>query len=920
MRPSIYPGLARALAVGLLALSGCSGNSAAPTSPASTSTTPPLAGVLPGEILGLGTFNVRIDPATFTAELIPAHQATAIGDVYNEIGLTQKLSLPGALKIGGIKRVGATDYIELILTAVHPFPIDLRPDLSVFNLKVHVMAEGDDVLAPGLITDAELFDEPDGYSTIWDAQADQTFPTAATLHPYRILSRNPGRPDPFDPFAPSGYNVWAPGSSVSRDLRFLVPAADGPRSLRLFLTADYGQSAIRATRDTPEYELPRFAGRAPYLIDVNQLDSTLATNDRDSFISLSIDVYDWGHNAGIGTDVTEIRCDIPVLDVPQSQPITPTAFADPLTVEFTFLNVNAAPEGLHYGLITALDESGAGTALADDLVTPFTVDSYNTYQVFPVQVGPPTGGQPTAVISAPCEDVTYWAADLEIAFSGLGSFDDETPPDLLTYEWDIDYQGSPATFEIDDTGQNITWTPIPGDAGNRVVALRVTDEDGLTDIATFDMRIAAVPGGPFANLTNLTNTPDREEDIGRAQTGFDRDHMVIDADGNVHIFSLVTFFDTEVTTYDFGTGISTGPELMYETEFLYSVPIVRTAPDGTIHLLYMAADDFDDPPYTGPSIAWRTYDPVTRTVSDETVIAEWFTPNPQEPVRNIPHMQGISFDIDSNNNMFAVYEEWWADSVPGNEESSYDHNMFTIRGTSSGGWEAPVIVPWNTYTTRGDAFGSAGWKRARPDVRVTDDNVFHLVYLYNPQEDLDGPLPVWHRTYDWAADTFSDPSVALNDTGNRTYAQLQLFPAPGGNLVMTHQTFISDIWFQRWTKTTDTWIDPVAMADETTNGGLIYLNLPMTVVTPDGTVWVSFQSLNSPVDLEEFYYKWFPFDASPDEIFNAPNVPLVPCIGPEGQREPQMVVDPDRDRLIVVFEDPEDVPENDLWIAWKSLP
>lgn len=879
----------------------------------------PGTAALPPDVMDGGAWLLQLDPASLEATLAPERTATAIGDTYHEIGVTKALRDRGAFRVGGVRRI-APDTIGVTLSATHPFPLATRPDLSVFNLKVHVIAEGDTQFGPGLILRPDLLLNADGYSALWDSQADAVFPTVATLHPFRLLSEDVSRPASFDPFAPSGYNVWAPGATATQELVLRLPDTGTPVALRLYLTADYGQSATRATRQTPVYELPRFAGKAPWRMVIRELENNLATNDRDSWILIETDTWDWGHALGLGTDVIALTCSIPALGPPVSELIAPTDLADPLPLSFQILNERAAPEGLHWGLLTATDGAAAGPALKDDLVTPFTVSNYHTYQVFPVLVGPPTGGQPTAVISAPCENVTWWAADVEIAFSGAGSFDDETPPDLLIYEWDIDYQGLPSGFEVDRSTRDMTWTPIPGDAGLRVVALRVTDEDGLTNIATYDVRVAAVPGGPFTNRTNLTNTPDRTEDIGRAQTGFDRDHMVIDADGNVHIFTLVTFFDTEVTSFNFATQEATGPTLLYETEYLYSVPIVRTAPDGTIHLLYMAADRFNDNGYARPSIGWRTYDPVSRTASDETIIAEWFTPNPQEPTTNIPHMQGISFDIDANNQMFAVYEEWWADSVPGNELRSYAHNMFTIRGTSAGGWEDPVIVPWTTYTSRGDAFGSAGWKRARPDVRVTDDQVFHLVYLYNPDEDIDGPLPVWHRIYDFAGDSWGDARIALDDTSNRTYAQLQLFPAPGGNLVLTHQTFISNIWFQRWTKSTDTWLQPVAMADPTTNGGLIYLNLPTAAVTPDGTVFIAFQSLNSPVDLEEFYYKWFPFDATPDEIFNAPNVPLVPCIGPEGQREPQMVVDPARDRLILVYEDPEDVPANDLWLAWKPLP
>lgn len=913
--------------LGLLLLAGCAGggpaapDTSAPAAHFSTDFTIPPEATLPPGVLAAGALTVHLDPATLSAELLPWREGQAVGDSYHEIGVTQALRERGAFSLGGVRWIEA-GVLGLTLKARHPFPLANRPDLSLFNLKVHVMSEGATQFGAGLRVNPTFLRNRDGYSALWDSQADARFFTEATLHPYRIMSLDPTRPAEFDPFAPAGYNVWAPGSEHAAELELVLPETAGPADLRLFLTADYGQSAVRATRQTPEYDLPRFAGKAPWRVLVHLGENTLATNDRTSTLALSLEVWDWGHGAGINTDITSIEINAPMLEDPLTIPVSPSGLAEPLVFDAVLTNRNAAPEGLHYGLVSVFDSSAAGVALKDDLVTPFTVNSYHTYQVFPIAVGPPTGGQPTAVISAPCPEVTYWAAGLPIDFSGLGSWDDETPEDLLVFEWDLDYAGNPAAFQVDQTGRDITWTPPLGTNRTVVIALRVTDEDGLFGITTVDIPVATVPGGPFANRTNLTNTPDIEEDIGRAQTGFDRDHMVIDADGNIHIFTLSRFFYTAVTTYNFQTGESTGPEELFRSEYLYNVPIVRKAPDGRIHLLYMAADRFNDNGYDRPAIGWRLYDPATRGVTEEVLIAEWDTPNPQEPTFNIPHMQGISFDIDSSNRMVATYEEWWADSVPGNELSSYDHEMFYIRGTSEAGWEPAQKVPWSTYTSRGDAFGSAGWKRARPDLRVTDDDLFHIIYLYNPDEDIDGPLPMWHRTYDYGNDLFSEALVAVEDTGNRTYAQVQLFPAPGGNLVMTHQTWINQIWFQRYTKATQEWLQPVSMTSPAKTGGIQYVNLPTAAVTPNGTVFIAFQALNpAPLpDLEEFYYKFFPFDATPEEIFDAPNVPLVPCFSANGQREPQMAVDEVRNRLVVVYEDPEGVPKNDLWIAWKGLP
>jgi len=85
-----------------------------------------------------------------------------------------------------------------------------------------------------------------------------------------------------------------------------------------------------------------------------------------------------------------------------------------------------------------------------------------------------------------------------------GSYDasgsTSSPDTIVSYEWDWDYDGN--TFQPSgDTGvtQSHTWM----DDGSRTVAVRVTDDDDSTDIATLVVNISGV--GPTAQLTGDTS-------------------------------------------------------------------------------------------------------------------------------------------------------------------------------------------------------------------------------------------------------------------------------------------------------------------------------------------------------------------------------------------------------------------------------
>ncbi|MEO7993270.1 MAG: hypothetical protein ABI743_02635 [bacterium] len=538
---------------------------------------------------------LHLDPESATAYLEPVRDGAAIGDAFSEIGLTPAFQrLFGQQVAVQSVRKTAPDALTVTLRVSHPFSAAQRPDLAVFNLKCWVAIEspltsvGGIDGVPGVLTNA------DGYSRMWRDTAVVPIATSVPTQPYVIVNEDPGSA-PFDWHAPVGWNVFFPGESATVDLDFHVPITTAS-TFGLYFTADYGQSATAATRQTPQYQLPQFAGNSPWKIAVTPLSNGLLPGDPLSEATWRLDIWDWKHGLALGSEVSGVKVYVPDLLGPV--PLTPVMTGNgrepaPLAGTITVANTNAVAGGRHWGLVETTD-SALGTALRDDLVTPVPVSLYRTYQWFPVDVGP-TGL--LAVITR-CQGDPLHVAIAE-TFDGSASQSGVAP--IVDYEWDWDYDGS--TFDVESTGSTVQYSWLAD--STVTVGLRVRDSIGGTNIATTSVVVAGMPS--WGSRETLTSDPQFMDLWSFSATV---PAIALDSEGDVHLayhtYGPIGDPDYELHHVTIPRCGETKSEVVYFSTLgaWASSHSLAITSDGTIH------------------IAGGIYDP-TRPVSDRWCMGYW---------------------------------------------------------------------------------------------------------------------------------------------------------------------------------------------------------------------------------------------------------------------------------------------------------
>ena len=204
-----------------------------------------------------------------------------------------------------------------------------------------------------------------------------------------------------------------------------------------------------------------------------------------------------------------------------------------------------------------------------------------------------------AVSAAPSTE----ADSLEVAFDASASYD--TDGTIVQYDWDFDNDG---TWDLTDGGVTTTWT-YEG-AGTYTAAVRVTDNDGLTDTATTDaFTVPAATSPPVASGTgsqdeenpltailDASGSTDADGEIVQYDWDFDNDgiYEVIDGGPNPsHTFD-------DYGTYTVGVRVIDDDGLEDEGEIVVSLayPPTGTPPDAVL----VANPDHGDAP--GLEVTW----------------------------------------------------------------------------------------------------------------------------------------------------------------------------------------------------------------------------------------------------------------------------------------------------------------------------
>jgi hypothetical protein len=340
-----------------------------------------------------GAWEVNVDVENLTAEIIPARNAHAIGDIY-DADLLQFLTVSPCANCIRITRIAIEDwYLEMDVGIKHPFDnITARPDLHGFDVRLIFMygewteeLTGINVMLPdgseevAVIPNNTLVNA-DGFTSHFDSiVTDERYfvggsDVVGNMNPYLRYFRDNATGE-FDPHAPLGQNVMPVGSAF--ETRTAQLGSWGWDGLRLYMVADvaYGHSATYLNRPDPQYYLPEFHRTEPWRIEYWNENNNLDGADPASTADVMIQVFDWQHGATVDPDypnpdnlsgisqssnVSQLELLLPALqddpiivDTPESGTGTPQ---DPLTYRLQVTNEKGNNYTYCAGLLAVRDE------------------------------------------------------------------------------------------------------------------------------------------------------------------------------------------------------------------------------------------------------------------------------------------------------------------------------------------------------------------------------------------------------------------------------------------------------------------------------------------------------------------------------------------------------------------------------------
>ncbi|MFH1513907.1 MAG: fibronectin type III domain-containing protein [bacterium] len=496
----------------------------------------------------MGSYELRMDVESMTAELIPVRTPEAIGDGFIVSGTSFFTQTPCAdcLKLHSMD-ITSDGYLKLVFSISHPFfkanplepPTALnRLDLDVFDLAMVVVPSGATAQTYGLTgvqVNPNVCVNANGYTNELKPVTGSTNPC-----PYFLVIDN-------SESSTSDYNLFEMGT---QNALFDTYFSGIESRFMLYLTMGYGASATKPTRLDPVYYNPEFNRKAAWKVEVTppqgdnppEMGNTWASGDTFSEYNVTVKVYDWQQGATVSTSypnpanrnhipaasqVVKVSAEIPGMTSPLDS-VTASiggsgAPNNPLIYKVPIVNKNNLSAGEYYGLVKVTDSRPtASTAGASDSLVHspdgiqlnyYTMTEYATYQIFTatVVVGVgffvtnPNGGE-------------FWEIDAPATVAWL-SFGTGPTVDI---DLSLDSGGSytvPIASGVPNTGSYTV--PTVGSWATDLARIRVSDLT-YSDESNSNFRIScAVPNAPTGlNASDGTYT-DRVALTWNAVTGAD---------------------------------------------------------------------------------------------------------------------------------------------------------------------------------------------------------------------------------------------------------------------------------------------------------------------------------------------------------------------------------------------------------------
>lgn len=506
----------------IISLTGCSGG----LSPVDPGMNMPNADDIPARIndmqsggFVLGVYDLNISSDLQSAEITPVRILDDVGDSWFVEMTKFFIAKPcvDCLTVSGISLTNE-EWVRLDMHVKHPFekgdsgqPPDAknRDDVRVFDTKLIVVdKDGDGIGFPelGRTVSSTILLNADGYTDMIEPVYDQIGNRPNDTHPYIILFENPlegnvnaGSPTGFSDLAnASGHNVMNQGES-SDDFLLLDLDPGETISLKLYLTANYGQSAIDYThRLNPTYYIPEFNAKEAWRVEAYVESNSLGPDETESMAEIKVRVWDWQQGSVVDptlSSLDKIRAQSGVAEVSVEFPglfsgtVSKSVYDTggngqsntPLEYRLEIYNELGAPSGIYDGLVCVLDEreTGGNVSMAEDGIhnsgfglVPFEVPGFRTYYYFNAVVTALQNVSPVArFTTTPPGDPIYIGRDEDIEYDATDSYD--VDGGITTYEWDFFYDGETFNPTPGYASSQGTWSySVPGTFR---MALRVTD-------------------------------------------------------------------------------------------------------------------------------------------------------------------------------------------------------------------------------------------------------------------------------------------------------------------------------------------------------------------------------------------------------------------------------------------------------------